>query len=331
MRLGVGIIGLGVGTAHVVSLNGHSGAEVRWICDLDQARCGRVQAVVPSASVTTNWLQVVRAPDVDLVVIATPDNLHAEMIQMAIENQKHVFCEKPICTNLNEFETIRRLLKANPNCFFSSNMVLRASPVFNELRRAMAKGSLGRISHVEASYLYGRFHKILQGWRGNEVEYSAMLAGGIHMIDLAMWLLQERPVSVFGAGHSDASESRGHKFDDLELGILKFASGVTASITSVMASSTPHSHVVSVHGTKETFMLSPLGCGYLNSDALDFNRRFQVSNKYNRGLIVKTFVDQILGLGPPIVNVDEVLDCTAVALATRESIFTGGLVAIKYA
>jgi len=328
--LGVGVIGLGVGLAHVATFSGVPGVEVRSVCDLDIARCLKAKSLVPNVTVVSEWRHVVTSADVDIVVVAAPDALHAEMIEYALSQSKHVFAEKPICISAGELSLVVQALRDNPNSHFSANMVLRANPTLIQLRRELAAGSMGLVSHVEMGYLYGRFNKILNGWRGQPPRYSALLGGGIHMVDLALWLVGERPVSVIGVGQSIASEDLGRQIDDLEIAILKFRNGLTTTISAVMASSVPHSHVVTIHGTKKSFMMGPLGCGYLNSDATSTSQAVDVPRRYDRQSIATTFVDEIFGRGPALVTAADVLDCTSVALAVRESIATGLETPVKY-
>lgn len=329
-RLGVGVIGLGVGMAHISSFSSSSRTKVQAICDVDSARCSVAQKLVPDAVVSRDWHEVVTSPDVDIVVVATPDSLHAEMIDFAIQNKKHVFAEKPICIAASELDQISVSLRRNPDSVFSANMVLRANPALLELRREIAGGSMGVVTHLEASYLYGRFNKIADGWRGGQPRYSAMLGGGIHMLDLSFWLLGERPLSVVGIGHSIASTSRGHPIDDFELAVLKFPSGKTATVTAVMATAVPHSHAVTVHGTQQTFLMGPIGYQYVSSDGKAGTSLKDVPKKFDRSSIALSFVDQILGLGQARVNAQEVLECTAVALAIRESITSSSEVFVRY-
>jgi len=328
--LGVAVIGLGVGRAHVASFARSPGVEVRAICDLDVARCREAHSLAPQAIISDDWREVITPPSIDIVVVATPDHLHAEIIETAVRAGKHVFVEKPICITQEELDRISESLKEHPNCQISANMVLRANPIFANLYRNLRSGDLGVISHIEASYLYGRFQKIIQGWRGMPPRYSAMLGGGIHMIDLSLWLAGERPSSVIGVGNSAASSSLGRTIDDFELAVLRFPSGMTVVVAATMATSVPHSHVVSVHGTKKTFMLGPLGCAYLSSDTENSRNLVDLPESFDRGLIATTFVDQILGRGKALVGATEVLDCTAVAMAIRESISKNSEMNVRY-
>jgi predicted dehydrogenase len=89
--LGVAVIGLGVGRAHVSSFRDSPGVEVRVICDIDRERSRAAHSLVRDATISESWYDAVMAPSVDVVVVATPDYLHAEIIECALAAGKHVY------------------------------------------------------------------------------------------------------------------------------------------------------------------------------------------------------------------------------------------------
>jgi predicted dehydrogenase len=66
--------------------------------------------------------------------------------------------------------------------------VLRAAPLYLWLQQEVKRGSFGEIYAFNGDYLYGRLHKITMGWRKEVSNYSVMLGGGIHLVDLMVWL-----------------------------------------------------------------------------------------------------------------------------------------------
>jgi predicted dehydrogenase len=123
----------------------------------------------------------------DLVVIATPDHMHTEYMLEAINLGINCFVEKPLVTSYKELLKIKSALEAKPNVKITSNLILRAAPLFIELRNAFHNGSFGSKVFVEGKYLYGRWEKLANGWRGNS-EYSVILGGLIHLVDLLCYI-----------------------------------------------------------------------------------------------------------------------------------------------
>jgi hypothetical protein len=123
----------------------------------------------------------------DLAVIATPDHLHAEYMLKAIDLEINCFVEKPLVTTYPDLKAIKSALEAKPNVKITSNLILRAAPLFIELRKAFHDKAFGSQIFVEGKYLYGRWEKLANGWRGNS-EYSVILGGLIHLVDLLCYL-----------------------------------------------------------------------------------------------------------------------------------------------
>ena len=77
--------------------------------------------------------------NVDLVVISSYDNHHFGQIKKGLEYKKNIFCEKPICQNLNQLKKINNLLKKNKSNKFSSNLILRSDQEFNFIKKLINK------------------------------------------------------------------------------------------------------------------------------------------------------------------------------------------------
>jgi predicted dehydrogenase len=122
-------------------------------------------------------------PEYDLVVIATPDHLHTAYLLATINNGVDCFVEKPLVTNWDDFYAIEVALSKQPDLRITSNLILRAAPLFRDLKLAYTAGFFGDKISVEGKYLYGRWEKLVNGWRGN-LNYSVILGGLIHLVDL---------------------------------------------------------------------------------------------------------------------------------------------------
>jgi predicted dehydrogenase len=122
-------------------------------------------------------------PEYDLVVIATPDHLHTSYLVAAIKNGIDCFVEKPLVTNWNDFYAIEDSLSKHPDLRITSNLILRAAPLFRDLKLAYTAGFFGDKISVDGKYLYGRWDKLINGWRGKS-NYSVILGGLIHLVDL---------------------------------------------------------------------------------------------------------------------------------------------------
>jgi len=100
---------------------------------------------------TTNWREVTEDPDVDLIDVATPNYMHYEMVKAALENGKHVFCEKPLSMSGEESKELAELAKEKGvvnYCGFSNLM----NPANQYVKELVETGRLGTIMRVHATY-----------------------------------------------------------------------------------------------------------------------------------------------------------------------------------
>ncbi|HEY1549757.1 MAG TPA: Gfo/Idh/MocA family oxidoreductase, partial [Kofleriaceae bacterium] len=165
------MIGLGVGEQHARAIAAHSRARVAWLLDLDRGRAEALARTLGQGDIASDYAAVLADPAVDAVMLASYDDDHAAQVVAALQAGKHVFCEKPLCRTLAEAAAIGR---ARGDRHLRCNLVLRAAPLFRWLRDAIRNGELGDVYALDGDYLYGRLHKITDGWRGEVDDYSVI-------------------------------------------------------------------------------------------------------------------------------------------------------------
>ena len=330
--LRAGIIGLGVGEKHIEGYNGHPFCHVTDICDLNEGKLIEVASRNPTCRLHTDPSKILNDPEIDVVSIASFDNYHADQIVRALDNGKHVFAEKPICLTQEELEQIVRALKRNPLLCFGSNLILRKTPRFLELKRLVDSGALGDIYHLSGSYDYGRLQKIHAGWRSEIPFYSVFHGGGIHLLDLAMWITGFKPVNAFAVGNHISSRRSAFKQPDTISALIENVGGATFSITSNYASVTPHHHILSAYGTKGTFEQSHQGAAYMFSRSPEATMKGD-SSVYpgaNKGDILPSFIDSVLTNSVPDITAQDVVDVMAVSIAVEKSLKLRAPVNVNY-
>ena len=150
---------------------------------------------------TTDWRAAVADPDVHLVDVTTPNNLHREFVLAALAAGKHVACEKPLAATLADARAMRdaAATAAGRTFVWYSYRRVPAVALAHQLVKA---GKVGRVYHVRAYYL--------QDWAGPEVplvwRFDRDQAGsgshgdlGAHIIDMARFVTGEEITEVIGA------------------------------------------------------------------------------------------------------------------------------------
>lgn len=150
---------------------------------------------------STDWQSAITAADIDLVDLATPNNVHAEHAIAALEAGKHVVCEKPLAGTLADAEAMAAAAATAPGRTFVWYNYRRV-PAVALAHRIAASGALGRIFHVRAAYL--------QSWGGPDTPLVWRFQGDVagsgahgdlnaHVIDAVRFVTGEEIVSIDGA------------------------------------------------------------------------------------------------------------------------------------
>lgn len=146
-------------------------------------------------SIETDWRKMIARDDIDLIDIATPNNLHAEMAIAAAKAGKMILCEKPLGLNGREAEKmLAAVTKAKvPNMVWYN---YRRCPAVTLAKQLIDEGQLGRIFHYRAKFLqdWTINPELPQGgaalWRLDIKAAGSGVTGDLlaHCIDTALWL-----------------------------------------------------------------------------------------------------------------------------------------------
>lgn len=259
MTLGVAVVGLGVGEQHARAFGALKSCQVRALVDLDLGVAKRVATEFPGSEAGARFDDVLERDDIDIVSIASFDDVHFEQVMRALAAGKHVFVEKPLCRSAEELASVRKALAERPAQHLASNLVLRGADLYRWLKAEIEGGQFGEIYAFDGDYLYGRLHKITDGWRGERGGYSVMLGGGIHLIDLMLWLTGQRPRSVTAVANRICTRDTKFRDDDFVAATLSFPSGLIGRITANFGCVHRHQHAIRIFGTKRTFVLDDAG------------------------------------------------------------------------
>jgi predicted dehydrogenase len=334
--VGVGVIGLGVGEQHARAFAQHPDCRLVAVCDRDPAKMADVATRLPDCRQYAAAEDLIANPDIQVVGIASNDNDHYQQIVRSFRAGKHVFTELPLCLAESELRDIQSLWRASGGLRLSTNTMLRLSPRFVWLRQAIGEGRLGTVYCVEADYVYGRLHKLTEGWRGRIPNYSVMLGGGIHLLDLVLWMTGQRPVEVMAYGSGLASRNTSFQGNDLVLALLRFDNGMVVKIGANFASVHPHFHRLVVYGTEATFENppeAPQGPARLWTSRDPAQAPAPIDAAYPgvaKSVFIPSFVDAVLGRGEPYVAEDEVFAAISVALAIDRAVAEGRPVSVAY-
>jgi len=160
------------------------------VCDLLKEKAANLAAQYNANFYTSIQDLLQNENDIEVVVVCTPNTLHAEHTIKALRAGKHVLCEKPMATTVDEcVEMIREAEKASCRLFIIKQN--RFNPPIAAVKDAIDKGLLGKIYSVQLSCFWNRG----VGYYENSWKGTKALAGGTlftqfsHFIDLLYWMI----------------------------------------------------------------------------------------------------------------------------------------------
>lgn len=232
----VAIIGAGAVSDyhHVPALRLDSRAQLVAACDASAALLEQRRSDWNIDFVTTDYEKVCSSPEVDAVVIATPNFTHRPIAEAAARNGKHIMCEKPLGLNAAEVRSMYHAARDHQVVHMTA-FTYRFAPSMRYLRHLVHSGALGQPRHFR-SQRFLDWPETSWGWR----QYKAQAGAGdlfdmtIHRIDFAVDLLG--PVErICGAVARFAPRDRTREglpcppseVDDWSCLLGEFASGAT--------------------------------------------------------------------------------------------------------
>ena len=328
--LRAGVVGLGIGEQHVIGYNAIDDVTVTDICDIDPDKLRAVGARNGVPSLHTDYRRVTENPDIDVVSIASPDNMHAEHAISAFEHGKHVMVEKPIAQTRRDAERILRAQQESGK-LITSNLILRLSPRFRELKGWIDAGDFGEIVSIQGDYIHRVLWRMTDGWRGRMPFDCVTYFGGIHMIDLMRWLTGQEVTQVIGMGNDFQTRGSRYRYDDVIVNLLRFNGGTIGRSMSNLGAMRPRLHALSVYGTRKTFVNDLPEAKLFHGDGPDDWRAIDTPYPaVAKGDLLRDFVAAIREGRQPCVGTVDVFRSMEVCFACYESSWSDSIVQVTY-
>lgn len=227
-KVRVAVVGLGkMGLSHQAMFNAHPEVEVAAVCDAS-AYVVEMLAKYTGVRGFTDYGRLLDEVPLDAVVIATPSRHHGPMVRRALERGLHVFCEKPFVLDAAEGEALARLAQAR-GCVNQVGYHYRFVGAFGEVRRLLAAGAIGAVSHAMAQ-AYGPVVLRPKGstWRNQRAEGGGCLYDyAAHPINLLNWYFG----APLGAGGTVLGSLFSRETEDVVSGTLYFPGDVSAQLS----------------------------------------------------------------------------------------------------
>lgn len=220
----IGIIGAGNYTSSmVVPCLSKAGAKIKYIASAGGLNAKILAKKAHAENATTDYHDILNDKDVDLVIITTRHNLHAQMVQEALNAKKSVFVEKPLCLNESELQSIIQAYERNntSNVTLTVGFNRRFSPFAQKLKSLIGSGAINIIATMNAGFIPAGMwvHDL-------EVGGGRIIGEACHFIDLCSFLAGSDVTAVcMNALGKDPQQNT----DNASI-LLRYANGTNAVI-----------------------------------------------------------------------------------------------------
>ena len=195
----VALIGCGqMGQVHLEHIYYKENVCVSCVCDMDEARAKEFQRRFGAKSISTDAEDCISRSDVDIVIIATYPSTHLKLLELCVKYKKHVICEKPIATTLEEGKEFVRLVKENPDVKVLVGHILRHNATYRKVAKMIHEGAIGKPIAMRMT----QNHHTLNWERYNRLiaETSPIIDCGVHYLDVMRWFTDADIVNISGIG-----------------------------------------------------------------------------------------------------------------------------------
>lgn len=238
MKIRFGIIGIGkISHRFMKGIQLVEDAEVIAVASRDQIKAENYSHQYNIARYYGSYEELVDDPDIDAIYIATPPPLHFDHIMLCLHYGKHVLCEKPFLTSVEEINEVFSFARKQ-GCFVMEAQKSVFLPATKQVKQWLDEGSIGKLKYVEASYCY----------QGNFPEdHFVFDRGGGSMFDVGVYPLSylayvvDQPIRKIEV-QSITNEARIYEnpVDMTAQIILEYESGVLGYVRSSISVATPN-------------------------------------------------------------------------------------------
>ena len=345
-KIKIGIIGVGsISNEHIQAYLKNPNVELYAFCDINEKQLKLMSEKYGVTRTFTDKDEMLALPELDAVSVCAWNSEHAPCTIAALNAGKHVLCEKPMATTVEEAIAMKEAAERNGK-LLQIGFVRRFGNDCAVLQDFIQKDFLGEIYYAKATYL--RRNGNPMGWFGDKSRSGGgpLIDLGVHVIDLTRYLMgNPKPVSVFGVtfhklgNRSDLKDKKAYvsvsatdhdicDVEDMATAMVRYDNGAVLSVeTSFSLNLKKEKGTIELFGTKGGAKLDPElelyteMNGYMSDvslcapTALSFDGLFQQE--------IDHFVDCVLNSTPCKAPAQDGIDIMRILRAIYESAETG--------
>ncbi len=227
-KISFAIIGCGqIAQRHAKHINNYG--RLVAVCDIIESKAVLLAKQFNASVYTQISTLLSHEKNIDVIVICTPNGIHAEHAIQALNNKYHVLVEKPMALSVSDCKKMIEAANKNGRQLFTV-VQNRFNPPVQAVRNALDKNAFGKISSIQLTCFWNRtadYYK--DSWHGTKnMDGGILFTQFSHFIDLLYWFFGDvKKVSAFtkNADHVNSIE-----FEDCGVAILEFENGIIGTI-----------------------------------------------------------------------------------------------------
>ena len=275
-KLKVGVIGVGnISNEHIKAYLNNPRVELYAFCDINEKQLAIMAKKYGVTRTFTDKDEMLALPELDAVSVCTWNSQHAPCTIAALNAGKHVLCEKPMATTVEDALAMKEAAERNGK-LLQIGFVRRFGNDCAVLQDFLREGTLGDIYFAKAAYL--RRNGNPMGWFGDKSRSGGgpLIDLGVHVIDLTRYLMgNPKPVSVYGVtfhklgNRSELKDKKAYvsvsatendicDVEDMACAMIRYDNGAVLSVeTSFSLNLKKDQGTIELFGTKGGAKLSP--------------------------------------------------------------------------
>ncbi len=208
---------------------------------------------IPSSNIyqgSKAYSRLVESKDVDAVLVSSPAYAHAWFLESAVNAGKHVYCEKPVSTDVAGCNRVIQIgEKLNGKLSVAIGFQIRYASPYVEMVKRIQRGDIGELVTVQLYYFSSGtdIHpfpnvsddefRIRNHYHFQALSGGILLDQGIHMLDVCNWTLKGHPISATGSGGNKGGPAIGDTWNNYQV-LYKYPDNINVSIHSTQVG--PH-------------------------------------------------------------------------------------------
>jgi predicted dehydrogenase len=223
----VAIVGSGfISHIHTISLKPCPAAEVFAVCSPTPGRAAEFARKHGIPHAVTDYARLLEMPEIDMVVLGVPNDLHCAFTVAAAAAGKHVVVEKPLCLNLAEADRmVEACRRANRKLMYAEELCF--TPKYVRLKQLLDSGALGAPTLLKQSEKHDGPHAP-HFWDVTRSGGGVTMDMGCHAIEFFRWMIGRPAITSVYAQMATQVHGDKTRGDDNALIIVEFANGVLA-------------------------------------------------------------------------------------------------------